>query len=134
MDKSNLLVKKTIIIVVTIAILFTSGFVLGALSAEIKELAPVAEQVTESTTESTTTPTTQAPSTQAPTTQAPTTAAPTTQAPTEAPSESTSESTTAAATEETTEEEPCCLVKIALTILELCKTVIDAVISFLSSL
>ncbi|MBE6775735.1 MAG: hypothetical protein E7543_06040 [Ruminococcaceae bacterium] len=134
MDKNNLLVRKTIIIVVTVAILFTSGFVLGALSAEIKELAPAVEQVTESTTESTTVTTTQAP-----TTLPPTTAAPTTEAPTEPSTEAPSESdTTEAATEETTdaatEEEPCCLVQIALTILELCKTVIDAVISFLSSL
>ncbi len=133
MDKSNLLVKKTIIIVITVAILFTSGFVLGALSAEIKELAPVVDQVTESTTESTTVPTTETPTTQPPTTVAPTTE-PTTETTTEAPTESTTETTTEAATEEAPEEEPCCLVKIALTILELCKTVIDAVISFLSSL
>ncbi len=133
MDKNNLIVRKTIVIVITVALLFTSGFVLGALSAEIKELAPVAVQTTESTTEatteSTTTPTTQAPTTTA----APTTTEPTTEATTEAPTESTSETTTAV-TEETTEEEPCCLVKIALTVLELCKTIIDAIISFLSSL
>ncbi len=132
MDKNNLIVRKTIVIVITIAILFTSGFVLGALSSEIKELAPVVEQTTESTTESTTV-TTTAPTTQAPTTAAPTTTEPTTEATTEAPTESTTETTTAA-TEETTEEEPCWLIQIILTILELCKTVIDAVISFLSSL
>ncbi len=134
MDKNNLIVRKTIVIVITVALLFTSGFVLGALSAEIKELAPVAVQTTESTTEatteSTTTPTTQAPTTSAAPT---TTTEPTTEATTEAPTESTSETTTAV-TEETTEEEPCCLVKIALTVLELCKTIIDAIISFLSSL
>ncbi len=133
MDKNNLIIKKTIVIVVTIAILFTSGFVLGALSAEIKELAPVAEQVTESTTESTTVPTTQTPTTQAPTTAAPTTTEAPTEPSTEAPTESTTETTEAPA-EEAPEEEPCFLIKVALTILELCKTIIDAVISFLSSL
>ena len=131
MDKNNLIVRKTIVIVITVAILFTSGFVLGAMTAAVKELAPVVEQTTESTTVTTTAPTTAAPTTQAPTTAAPTT----TEAPTTEPTtEATTETTTEAVTEETTEEEPCCIVKIALTILELVKTVIDAVISFLSSL
>ncbi len=138
MDKNKILIQKTITIVLVVALLFTTGFVLGAVTAEIKELnAPVVEQVTESTT----VPTTEAPTTEAPTTQAPTTAAPTT---TEAPTETTTTepsteattetTTTEAATEETTEEEPCLLVKILLGILDIKKKIIDFVISILSSL
>ncbi len=137
MDKNKILIQKTITIVIVVALLFTTGFVLGAVTAEIKELnAPVVEQVTESTTA----PTTEAPTTVAPTTEAPTTAAPTTtEAPTETtttePStEATTETTTEAATEETTEEEPCLLVKILLGILDIKKKIIDFVISILSSL
>ena len=138
MDKNKILIQKTITIVIVVALLFTTGFVLGAVTAEIKELNPVIEEVTESTT----TPTTEAPTTQAPTTQAPTTAAPTTEAPTEitttepsteATTEATTETTTEAATEETTEEEPCLLIKIILKILEIKKQIIDFVISLLSS-
>ena len=135
MDKGNLLVKKTILVVITVAILFTAGFVLGAVTAEIKELAPVVEQTTESTTAPTTLPpTTETPTTQAPTTT--TTTAPTTETTTTEPStEATSDTTTTApSTEEAPAEEPCFLVKIALTVLEFCKTVIDFIISILSSL
>lgn len=145
MEKNKILVQKTITIVIVVALLFTTGFVLGAVTAEIKELnAPVAEQVTESTTVPTTEATTQAPTTQAPTTAAPTTAAPTTAAPTTEPTteattaepstEATTEATTEAATEETTEEEPCFLIKIILAILDIKKQIIDFVISLLSSL
>lgn len=140
MDKNKILIQKTITIVIVVALLFTSGFVLGAVTAEIKELSPVVEQVTESTTA----PTTEAPTTQAPVTEAPTTtAAPTTEAPTEAPTteepsteaptESTTESTTEAPAEETTEEEPCLLIQIILKLLDFKKQIIDFVISILSS-
>ena len=136
MDKNKILIQKTITIVIVVALLFTTGFVLGAVTTEIKELnQPVAEQVTESTTA----PTTETPTTQAPTTQAPTTTAPTTEATTEATTaepttEATTETTTEAAAEETTEEEPCFLVKLILKILEIKKQIIDFVISILSSL
>ncbi len=136
MDKNKILIQKTITIALVVALLFTSGFVLGAVTAEIKELSPVVEQVTESTTA----PTTEAPTTQAPVTEAPTTtAAPTTEAPTEAPTteepstEAPTESTTEAPAEETTEEEPCLLIQIILKLLDFKKQIIDAVISLLSS-
>lgn len=136
MDKNKILIQKTITIALVVALLFTSGFVLGAVTAEIKELSPVVEQVTESTTA----PTTEAPTTQAPVTEAPTTtAAPTTEAPTEAPTteepstEAPTESTTEAPAEETTEEEPCLLIQIILKLLDFKKQIIDFVISILSS-
>lgn len=132
MDKNNLLIKRTIVVVIMVALLFTSGFVLGAVTAEIKELAPAVEQVPP-TTESTTVPTTAAPTTQPPTTAAPTTE-PTTETTTEATTETTTEATTEATTEETTEEEPCFLVKILLTLLDFKKQIIDFIISLLSSL
>lgn len=133
MGKDSPIIQKTITIVLVVALLFTSGFVLGALTAKIKELAPVVEQVTESTTVTTTAPTTtEIPTTMAPTTTEPTTTEPTTTEPTT--TESTTEATTEAVTEEESGDEPCFLVKIILAILDIKKKIIDFVISLLSSL
>ncbi len=136
MDKNKILIQKTVTIVLVVALLFTTGFVLGAVTAQVKKLNTVVEEVTEPTTA----PTTEAPTTQAPVTVPPTTTAPpVTEAPTEAPTttepttEAPAESTTEAATEETTEDEPCLLIKIILKILDIKKQIIDFVISILSS-
>ncbi len=134
MEKGHTIIQKTVTIVLVVALLFTTGFVLGAVTAEIRELAPVVEQVTETTTTTTAPTTTEIPTTAAPTT---TTTAPTTETTTttEPSTEETTETTTTAPeTEETTEEEPCFLIKVALTILDFCKQIIDFIISILSSL
>ncbi len=135
MEKNTSVLQKTLVIVIAVAILFTSGFVLGAMSAQIKALEAVQNTTVEDTTVTTTEPSTSVPTTAAPvvTTTAPATTETTTEAPssTEATSDTT---TTAPAEEETEEDEPFFLIKIKIAILEFCKKIIDFKISILNSL
>ena len=123
MDKN---IKKTIIIVLTVAILFTSGFILGALTAEFRKFTPVIEEIT--------TVTTTVPST----TQTPTTAPPviTTTAPvtTETTTTTATTETTTATTTEAEKDEPCCIIRCLIKFLDFCKQIIEFIISVLSSL
>lgn len=130
--KDILIVKRTISIVIVVAVLFTAGFLLGALTAEIKELAPVTDVVatTVPTTQPTTVPetTTTEPTTTAPATTEPTTTEVTT---TEATSTTAAETTTEAAE---SEKETHWLIQMLIDILEFCKQIKDFLISILQSL
>ena len=131
--------RKGISISLVIAILFTCGFVLGALTKAIDSMnvdpAPETTVVT----------TTQAPTTAAPetTTSVPTTAAPTTTAAPETTTSAaetttvapeTETTTTTAPTEEGTEEEVGFIAGIIIKLLEIKKQIIDFIISLVSSL
>lgn len=127
--KDNLIVKKTISVMLVVAILFTCGFLLGALTAKIKSIeTPVAVATTEPTT---TQPTVTVPETTTTepttTTEVTTTTQPTTEATT------TTEVTTTAPAE-TEEEEKCWLIELLIQILEFCKQIKDFLISILESL
>lgn len=155
MDTSNkfTIIKKGVFISVVIAILFTCGFILGAVMSTVDAIE--VDQTPESTTVVTTTqaPTTAAPETTVPTT-VPTTAAPETTVPTTAAPETTSPSTDSATTttapssndgsttssgatdtpDGETEKEPGLLIRIFIGILEFAKKIIDFVLSILTSL
>ncbi len=131
--------RKGISISLVIAILFTCGFVLGALTKAVDSMN------VEPAPETTVVTTTQAPTTVAPetTTTAPTTAAPTTTAApettTSAPETTTSASeaettTTTEPSEEGTEEEGGLIAGIIVKLLEAKKKIIDFIISIVSSL
>lgn len=132
--KDNLIIRKTVMIVIVVAILFTSGFLLGAVTAKIKELAPADTSVaatTVPTTETTTVPTTV--TTTVPTTEATTTTeVTTTEATTTTETTVAEETTTEAAAEE--KKETHWLIQILIDILEFCKQIKDFLISILQSL
>lgn len=135
--KDNSTLRKGISISLVITILFTCGFVLGALTKAIESMN--AEPVPETTVTVVTT--TQAPVTQAPetTTAVPTTAAPetTTAVPeteTTTTVPSSEETTTTAPAEEETEEELGFIAGLIVSLLEFKKQIIDFIISICGSL
>ncbi len=135
MDKAKDLstIRKGISISLVITILFTCGFILGALTKAVEAMN--VESVPETTVVTTQAPTTVAPET---TTAVPTTAAPET---TTSVAESTTTTTQPSVTDDTTtapseevEEESCTIVSIFVSILEFFKQIIDFIISALQSL
>lgn len=127
-NKNNKHIQKVIIYVLVVALLFTSGFILGALTAKFREYTPVIAPTPEITA-------TAAPVTTETPTTAPavitTTAAPSTEPTTQENTTSTTAPTTQVAAEE---DEPCCIIRCLLKILEFLRQVIDFIISVLSSL
>lgn len=127
--------RKGISISLVITILFTCGFVLGALTKAVDSMnvEPVPETVVTTTQAPTTTAapetTTAVPTTAAPET---TTAVPETETTTTAPS--SEEATTTAPTEEEAEEELGFIAGLIVSLLELKKQIIDFIISIFSSL
>ncbi len=134
--KDTATLRKGISISLVITILFTCGFVLGALTKAIDKMAvaPAPETTVVTTTQppetTTAVPTTAAPTTTEPTTTEPTTtAAPETETTTTAPSEETSTT----APEEEPAKEPGFLAGLIISLLEFKKKIIDFIISLVSS-
>ena len=123
--KDTATLRKGISISLVITILFTCGFVLGALTKAIDKMAVAPAPETTTAVSTTAAPTTTAPTTTEPTT----TAAPETETTTTAPSEETSTT----APEEEPAKEPGFLAGLIISLLEFKKKIIDFIISLVSS-